>query len=115
MESSIKFNEKYYNKIWDGRKVSAIRLGGKGFEVGDKFKAVFVNDKGEAYSGVSAFCPLTFEVTRVIETRVKYLTDYDACVDGFDNVIELFEDLSEYYQDLRLNDTVCIIYFKKGE
>lgn len=114
MESSIKFNAKFCNEIWDETKISTIRLTDEGLKEGDKFKPVFLKDNGEIYEDILSR-QVEYKVTGILRTQVKYLDHYDAFYDGFDSLYELYDDLTKYYPDLRLNDTIYIIYFKKEE
>ena len=98
----IKIADKFVDLILKGSKISTVRKGIRSVYTHDKI--VFTSELGRV---VEARC------TEVDITTLDNLADEDAIRDGFNNLNELIAELRVFYPDMKSNETVTIIHFKK--
>jgi hypothetical protein len=98
----IKIKDCFIDFILDDLKKSTIRKGIRSIYTHDDI--VFTSETGRV---IEVLC------SSVTVTTLDTLTDEDAIMDGFENKKELLEELKKFYPDIRANELVTIIYFRK--
>lgn len=92
MIALMKFNKKYYDDIYAGRKVQTIRKNNLRLAESQKVKAIFPGTDLE----------LTLEITGTGYKQFKYIDDDDAKREGFNTAEELKAEILSIYP--RLDD-----------
>ncbi len=102
----INFDRQYVEPILKGEKKTTIRKGiklkllKKGKETGN---IADLTADGETFAQA--------KITKVIVKRADELTDDDALLDGFHNLEELTNALTEIYGEMKENELITIIHF----
>lgn len=93
---SIEFHEKFWDALLSGKKTTTVRYGARNYALGD----VLLRSGEREVVG---------QIEKVRQTRFHQLRDADGIRDGFSGVVELFEALQEFYQDITIDSVVTVV------
>ena len=98
---AINFDEKFVEKIRDGKKKTTIR---KGIKIYNRGEVVDLTSDGKIFG--------KGKVIKVLVKRISELTEKDARLDGFSTKEELIKELRRIYGKIEEKDLVSIIHFE---